>query len=120
MVSMVSEFDMYPYVKERLRKRYPASEGWIIKHRERRENYEPDFVVERRVSDGKIERVIVEVKAVCKVTQEHIDQINRYARNLAGLNVRIIKKILVVPSYADTSIVPPDIEKMYLRKFYCE
>jgi len=115
---MVTEFDMYPEVRVLLRKKFPASKGWDIKHRERREGYEPDFIVERKVK-GVIERVIVEVKAVCKVTEEHIRQINKYARNLAGANVRIVRKILVIPSHADASIVPKDIEVVYLRKFYC-
>ncbi|RLG56872.1 MAG: hypothetical protein DRN88_03545 [Candidatus Hydrothermarchaeota archaeon] len=116
---MVTEFDMYPKVKECLRKRFPASDGWEIKHRDRRSSYEPDFVVERRIG-GRIERVIVEVKAECKVTRNHISQINEYAKKLAGSNVRIVKKILVVPAHANTSIVPPDIEKIYLKSFYCK
>lgn len=115
---MVTEFDMYPEVRALLRKRFPASNGWEIKYRERRERYEPDFIVERKVR-GVIERVIVEVKAVCKVTEKHVSQINRYARNLAGANVRIVGKILVLPSRADVSIVPMDIKVVYLRKFYC-
>jgi len=116
----VNEFDMYPYVRQNLRARYPLNEGWTIAERERRDSYEPDFVVERKTWSGTIERVVVEVKAECKITAMHIMQLNEYARNLAGKNVRIIKKILVIPTGADASIVPDDIEIMWLREFRCE
>ena len=113
------EEDMYPYVWRNLRVRYPAYEGWEIYQRDRWRGYEPDFTVERRVG-RRIERIVVEVKATCKVTSTHIRQLNRYARNLSGKNVTIVKKILVVPSGTDTSMVPDDIELSYLKKFKCE
>lgn len=113
------EEEMYPYVKRNLRARYPAFEGWEIFERDRREGYEPDFVVERR-RRGKIERAVVEVKATTRVAQSDIDQLNLYVRNLAGRNVKIVEKMLVVPAGSDTSIVPDDIELMFLRNFKCE
>ena len=113
------EEDMYPYVLRNLRARYPAYDGWEIYPKDRWKGYEPDFTVERRVG-RRIERTVVEVKATCKVTSAHIRQLNRYAKNLSGRNVTIVEKILVVPAGADTSMVPDDIEIMYLRKFGCE
>lgn len=113
------EEEMYPYVWRDLRARYPAYKGWKICKKCRRKGYESDFVVERRVC-GKIQRVVVEVKATCRVSQGHVDQLNRYVRNLSGRNVKIVSKILVIPAGADASIVPYDIEIMYLKSFKCE
>ena len=113
------EEDMYPYVMKDLRIRFPAYDGWEIFPQDAWSGYRPDFVVERR-RHGKIQRVVVEVKADCKVRLDYIRQLNSYARNLAGRNVEIVGKILVVPAGTDTSNVPYDIEIMYLRAFKCE
>ena len=113
------EEDMYPCVRRNLRKRYPARRRWKIYDRDRWPTYEPDFVVERR-SRGVIQRAVVEVKATCVVAQSDVDQLNLYVRNLAGGNTKIVNKMLVVPGGADTSVVPSDMEIMYLRKFKCE
>jgi len=113
------EEEMYPYVRRNLRARYPAHKGWEIYEKDRWNGYEPDFVVERR-RRGKIQRVVVEVKATCKVSQDHVDQLNRYVRNLSGRNVKIVSKILAIPAGADTSLVPYDMEIMYLKSFKCE
>jgi len=87
------EEDMYPYVWRNLRARFPAYEGCEIYEKDRWKGYEPDFVVERRFR-RRIERVVVEVKATCKVTWTHIKQLSIYARNLSGRNVTIVEKIL--------------------------
>ena len=118
MRKRVQEKDMYPYVKTNLRKRYPAYDGWEIYERDRWEGYEPDFVVERHIN-GLVERVVVEVKLTCRVEPAHVRQLNKYVKNLSGGNVRIIGKILVVPSGANTDAVPDDVEVMYLRAFKC-
>ncbi|ASJ17093.1 hypothetical protein A3L04_08440 [Thermococcus chitonophagus] len=110
------EFDMYPYVREILRRRFPASKGWIIKERERRNGYEPDYIVERRRAN-KIERHIFEVKREPKAREEHVRQVNRYARYLSGPNVEIKSKNLIYPAGADVSDLPPDIRALKLRKF---
>ena len=60
---------------------------------------------------------ISEVKRTSRVSQGHIDQLNSYARNLAGENVKIVEKILAVLASADTSIVPKDIKIMFLENF---
>lgn len=112
---MVREVDMYPYVRQVLRRRFP---GWDIIFRSRWSGYEPDFVVERKFGDV-IERVVVEVKAVCKVGRKDVEQLNRYVRNLAGSRVKVVGKILVVPAGADTKDVPKDIVIIRLRKFKC-
>jgi len=80
--------------------------------------YIPDFVCQRR-NNGIIEKVVCEVKggSLNRISQKDILQINKYAQNLAGNNVRIIKKILAVPYGVNTSNVPPDIEIIRLKKF---
>lgn len=114
------EHEMYQYVKQNLRRRYPGYNGWRIYIRDRWEGYEPDFVVERRNRRGRIERIVREVKATSRVCENDINQLNSYVRNLSGRNVKILEKVLVVPAGADTSIVPNDIEIMFLRSFKCE
>ncbi|MBW2031018.1 MAG: hypothetical protein JRJ31_18315 [Deltaproteobacteria bacterium] len=113
------EQDMYPAAQDALRRRYPASAGWEIHFRQRREGYEPDFVIEKKSWFGPVKRVIAEVKADCAITQRHVDQLNQYTRNLSGGNVRIVAKHLIVPAGADTSTVPDDIEVIILRRFKC-
>ncbi|RLF81702.1 hypothetical protein DRN32_00305 [Thermococci archaeon] len=110
------EFDMYPYVRELLRRRFPTSKGWVIKERERRNGYEPDYIVERRRSN-KIERHIFEVKKEPKAREEHVRQVNRYAKYLSGPNVEIKSKNIIYPAGADVSGLPPDIRALKLRKF---
>ncbi len=115
------EEDMYPYVRKVLRKRYPKEDGWEIKPQERRKGYIPDFVVEKkRQFLGTIERVIVEVKRGCQVSDRDVKQLNDYVKKMAGGNVNIKEKILVVPAGADTSRVPEDIKVIRLRKFKCK
>ena len=113
------EEDTYPYVLKNLRRRYPKSEGWEIYVKDRWRGYETDFTVER-IWRGRKERIIVEVKMECKIYERFIRQLNKYAKKLAGKGVKIRNKILVVPSFADTSLVPDDIEIMYLKGVKCE
>ncbi len=114
-----TEQDMYPAAREALRRRYPASDGWEIHFRRKREGYEPDFVIEKKSRFGPIKRAIAEVKAECAITQRHIDQLNQYVRNLSGGNAKIVAKHLIVPAGADTSIVTDDIQVIILRSFKC-
>ena len=114
------EDEMYPVAHRALRKRYPASSGWEIYSQNDWGDYRPDFVIEKRNFWGVIKRAVAEVKAECRITQSHVDQLNQYARNLAGNNVKIIAKHLIVPSGADTSVVPDDIDVIYLRGFRCK
>ncbi len=116
-----NEYTMYDAAYRALRRRYPAREGWDIVPQDTRSGYRPDFVVERKNSNGIIERIVAEVKAMCRITRKHVAQLNNYARNLSGKNVKIVAKYLIVPSGADIDdIVPGDIEVIYLRTFLCE
>ncbi len=117
------EREMYASVARNLRARFPEYDGWEIIKQPRYtggkyRNYELDLMVERRWR-GKIERVVVEVKVTDEVTTAHVDQLNRYARNVAGGNAMIIEKILVVPCGASTHLLReyPDIKPMFLRNF---
>lgn len=110
------EREMYDAVMKSLRRRFPKRKGWKIHQQPKGSGYTPDFVVERKVRD-QIHRVVVEVKAEKRITQDHVNQVNNYARNLAGSKVRIKGKILFVPSGADTSVVPDDITVVNLKQF---
>ena len=115
-----TEYEMYESAYRALRRRYPASEGWKIISQFGGTGYQPDFVVERRDFWGTIHRVVAEVKATCEITQEHIEQLNRYAQSLAGPNVQIKAKILIVPTNAKSRVrIPADIKVIYLRSFRC-
>lgn len=116
-----TEADMYPYTQVLLRGKYPKKDGWEIYPQDTRGKgtYIPDFVVER-LYRTKIYKIPVEVKLECKATQDHIDQLNRYAKGLAGPNVKILSKILVYPAGADVSLVPKDMKIIKLTTFKCE
>ena len=116
---MVYEKFTYPYVRRSLRKRYPKKMGWEIHIKDDPSNAFPDFLVERRTRKGFIERVIVEVKKATRITRQHVDQLNSYARHMAGENVRVVNKIMVVPSGSDVEKAPGDISIIQLRKFWC-
>ncbi len=116
------ERDMYSHVRDVLRRRFPAWDGWEIYEQDHWGHYIPDFVVERVGSSGRIERVVVEVKDECSVSLSHIFQVNMYARNLAGNNVKIVGKILVYPSGVRGAwkAMIAGIEVIRLRSFVCE
>jgi hypothetical protein len=124
------EADMYAAIKSNLRAKYPANQGWKIfgPSDKRKDGYAPDFVVERTVTKGLIfidyikEKIIVEAKAEAIIKQGHLDQINSYSRNHSGKNVRILAKILVIPSGTDVKgvrkVVRADgIYLMWLKNF---
>lgn len=98
----ISEKDMYPRVRRNLRQRYKKCEGWEIIEQPDYGGYKPDFIVERK-RRGKIERVVVEVKATDKISKEHIKQLNDYVKKLAGKDVKIVAKKFYVLSGTDAS-----------------
>lgn len=112
------ESDMYPASRTRLRDWFPAADGWEIVAQDHHGTYIPDFVITRRTWWGAIKKAVAEVKK-CQITQADIDQLNAYARNLAGPNVSIVAKIFIVAAGAYTVAVPSDIEVIYLRSFNC-
>jgi hypothetical protein len=122
---------MYDYVHSNLRKRYPQYQGWEIlpQYRCGTDNiYIPDFFVDK--VRGKITyRVVAEVKLDNYVRQSYIDQLNSYVKNLSGRYVKIQKKILVLPSGIDKSLIDDyniqsanrnKIDVMLLKNFKCE
>ncbi len=114
------EQDMYEPAYRALRRRYPAHKGWIILPQFTEGETRPDFVIERREAQGTLHRVIVDVKATCEITRMHIDQLNRYARNLDGPDVQIEGKLLIVPSGAKiTWDKSEDVDIVFLRSFRC-
>ena len=103
----------------RLLKDHCNKDPWEITEQDNHGGYIPDLVIKK---EGRIYTyyVPVEVKAVCRATQAHIDQLNRYSMSLAGGTAKIAAKILLYPSGADISLVPNDIEVIKLNRFRCK
>ena len=97
-----NEKDMYPRVRRNLRRRYPKSKGWEIIEQPDYGGYKPDFIVERK-KGKKTEKIVVEVKATDKISKEHIEQLNDYAKKLAGKDVKIVAKEFYVLAGTDAS-----------------
>lgn len=114
-----TEHEMYESAYRVLRRRYPAHEGWEIIPQFEGSGYRPDFVIERKDWWGRVHRVVAEVKASCAVTQNDVRQLKAYSKAVAGGNVVIDEKILIVPAGANTSVVPDDITVIHLRSFRC-
>lgn len=94
----LNESDMYEQVRKYLRRRYQKNEGWEIYDQDSYSRIRIDFIVEKKYRNGRIERVICEVKAEIAVKRAHIDQINNYAKSVAGGNTSIKEKLLITPS----------------------
>ena len=122
---MFREYDMYPVVRRVLRQRYKVRDGWKIEYQPQGRTYRPDFLVHRK-RRGINEKVVVEVKRECRVTVNHIKQLNEYARKIAGPQTRVVEKILVIPSGAVINeevrrlIKESGIEIIRLKIFRCE
>ncbi|MCE4605484.1 MAG: hypothetical protein F7C08_03015 [Desulfurococcales archaeon] len=123
--SNCSEYEMYSYVYNNLKRRFPKHKGWNVYKQPYRRTYIPDFLVERRNASGVIERIPVEVKNECYIHNGHLKQLTDYMRRLAGRNVNIIMGILVVPSKSELSDTLRDrvgrhnIKIIRLRKCKC-
>lgn len=111
------ERNLYHHVRIALRRRYPKSLGWDIFPQYNGITYIPDFVCERK-NKGRIEKVICEVKGGSRptISRNDINQINQYAKSLAGNNVKILQKIIAIPYGVDVINVPEDIKIIRLKK----
>lgn len=126
-----SEYDMYDYVYNNLRSRYPESSGWELAYQPHYNynSYIPDFVVQR-YRNGTVQKIVAEVKLDSYIYYSYIEQLNEYVRKLSGGNGKIIKKFLVLPCGVDNTLVKEyndnqfskrsKIEIMYLKCFKCE
>ncbi|KAF5057155.1 hypothetical protein DSECCO2_359860 [anaerobic digester metagenome] len=113
-----TEYNLYPNVLRNLGNQFKYKDGWeIIPQYRGRTGYRPDFVIQRK-NRGKIERVVVEVKAVKRISQRDITQVHRYVRALSGRNVKIVGRILAVPAGTRTDLVPSNFRKMILRSYH--
>lgn len=101
------ENDMYINSYLTIRKRFPFSKGYeIISQDTSKEGYRPDFIVYKQIrynNTSYFKKVIVEVKSVSKITQNHIRQINWYSKNHSGKHSFILGKYLIIPSFTDIS-----------------
>ena len=109
------EYDMYYNSYLVIRKRYPYSQGFVIKIQDgSKEGYRPDYLIQKQIHYAGTTyyyKVIFEVKAEAVIKPQHITQINWYAKNDSGKHSYIIAKYLVIPTYSNIDRVKNLIEK---------
>jgi hypothetical protein len=104
----LTEKELYPEVRNALRRWYPQHRGWKIIEKEKLTGIRPDFLMERNVG-GRTERSICNVETIKTIDENHITKLQHYADGLSGTNITMIEKILAVPAGTDTSSVPGGI-----------
>ncbi|TRO53557.1 hypothetical protein E2P71_06070 [Candidatus Bathyarchaeota archaeon] len=100
----------------KLQKKYPKKDGWTVQQREGKDKKKPDFLAERRNSDNKIERVVVDAKPMKKIGDKDVVRLNVYARNIAGGGSCILGKIFAVPKGVSAEKVPKGIEVLFYEQ----
>ena len=121
MANPFRESEMYENSYNCLRRRYPASEGWELTPQHHHGTYVPDFTCFKETKNYTY-KVICEVKAKPTLHAKDIAQINKYVKNVAGKNVKIKNRILIVPSGCNIENVRDlieyhEIEVIFLRAF---
>ncbi|TRO55241.1 hypothetical protein E2P71_02990, partial [Candidatus Bathyarchaeota archaeon] len=56
----------------KLQRKYPKKEGWAVQQREGKDKKKPDFLVERRNSENKLERVVVDAKPMKRISEKDV------------------------------------------------
>jgi|GEM_PF-6831844 len=103
-----------------LQKRFTKFDGWEIFYRPKMGKVVPDFLCELALEEKKY-RVIVNIKSESMVSQSDVKKIANGAKSLAGKDIVIFAKILVVPSNVtipatiQKSIESNKIEVLYLK-----
>ena len=100
----------------KLQRKYPKKEGWTVQQREGKDKKKPDFLVERRNSDNKLERVVVDAKPMKRISDKDVIRLNIYARNMAGGGSRILGKFFAVPKGVSADNVPKGMEVIYYEQ----
>jgi hypothetical protein len=100
----------------KLQKKYPKKEGWTVQQREGKDKKKPDFLVERRNSESRLERVVVDAKPMKRISDKDVARLNIYARNMAGGGSRILRKIFAVPEGVSADKVPKGIEVLFYEQ----
>jgi len=100
----------------KLQRKYPKKEGWAVQQREGKDKKKPDFLVERRNSENKLERVVVDAKPMKRISEKDVARLNVYARNMAGGGSRILGKIFAVPKGVLADKVPKGMEILFYEQ----
>ena len=100
----------------KLQRKYPKKEGWIVQQREGKDKKKPDFLIERRNSENKLERIVVDSKPMKRISDKDVARLNIYARNMAGGGSRILGKIFAVPKGASVDKVPKGMEVLFYEQ----
>jgi hypothetical protein len=105
---------MHSYVERDLKNKFPENEGWKIEREPSWDAVAFDYQVWRR-RFGTTERYLVDVCVDTKVTAEAVRDLERRLSALAAQEVAVTGPILFVPTNADTSAIPHDVEVMHLK-----
>ncbi|MDT8357309.1 MAG: hypothetical protein RQ758_02265 [Methanomicrobiaceae archaeon] len=100
---------IHSYITRSLRRVFPEREGWEIRRRPKENHSIPDYFLQKK-RFGRTRRVLVEVSLLPKVTQSQIDSLRQYAVKMERLLLPTDTLMMVVPTGADVSLVPEEIE----------
>ena len=99
----------YLDVKKALARRFSPQDGWQFAWFPTYGSAQPECVLSRRIA-GRTERVIVGVEMAPAVRMDVIEELQGQCQALIEDNVRIDNAVLVVPTGADVSRVPGEID----------
>lgn len=96
-------------VKKALSRRFSPHDGWQIAWFPTYGSVQPECMLSRRVA-GRTERVVVSVKMAPAIPMDTIEELQEQCQELARNDIKVDKAVLVVPTGADLSLVPEEIE----------
>jgi hypothetical protein len=109
-----TEDSMHSYVERDLKKEFSPREGWIIERNPEWDGTSFQYQVSRK-KFGQMKRYVVDVLIKTKVEAEEVRKIQEKLSSITDNGVQVDRMILIVPSGADISGVPDDLEIKYLK-----
>ncbi|KUG20674.1 MAG: hypothetical protein KO206_01960 [Methanomicrobiaceae archaeon] len=106
----------YLDVIKALNRQYSSREGWEVEWKPIYGDIQPECLLWRQKA-GMTQRVLVGVRMEKEVSQKAVEQLIEQARSLAQKNLPVDRKVLVVPSGAETSRVPDGIDIVTLDSY---
>lgn len=113
------EEEMLPYAYCYLHEMFPKWKGWNMNFLRDEQHIFPDFMIER-LNKSTITRIIVMVRMNKYITDHHIIEMTKYERMVRLKKKYQVKKIIIVPTGCDISIVPSDIKIISLKEFHLQ
>jgi hypothetical protein len=108
-----AEDAIHSYIERGLKREFPPREGWEIKRRPGDNEAVPDYFIQKK-RFGRTRRVLVEVALVPAVTGDHVAHLQEYAEKMEKLILPIERLYILVPTGADSSLVPAEIIVLHL------